>query len=88
MEVVSQKVVISAVFLFLSLFYWGFNFIILYHLLRFGVGTQPKRIAAVFLLSLVTLSFVCVLLFANIDTTNLKHRLTQISEKIINRNTQ
>jgi len=49
--------------------YWIFNFIILYHLVRFGVGTSPKKIALIFLMGSVSLFFLSVIFFANINTS-------------------
>jgi len=60
-----------AVVLFLSVLYWTFNFIILYHLTRFGVGVQPKKMAAVFLLGSVVLFSVSILLFTSLDLSHL-----------------
>lgn len=47
--------------------YWGFTFTILYHLTRFGIGVQPKRFAAIFLLGSVILSSVALILFTSVD---------------------
>ena len=44
--------------------YWTMAFTILYHLIRFGVGTLPKKIAIVFLAGSLVLSVVTVLFFA------------------------
>lgn len=44
--------------------YWTLAFTILYHLIRFGVGTLPKKIAIVFLAGGIVLSTVTVLFFA------------------------
>jgi len=44
--------------------YWTMTFTILYHLIRFGVGTLPKKIAIVFLAGSLVLSVVTVLFFA------------------------
>lgn len=51
----------------LSFFYWGVVFIILYHLTRFGIGVQPKRLAATFLFGSMVLFSVSVILRVNID---------------------
>jgi hypothetical protein len=48
------------------LVYWGGVFIIMYHLIRFGVGNQPKKIAIVFLGGALILSIITSLLFAQI----------------------
>ncbi len=44
--------------------YWTLAFTTLYHLIRFGVGTLPKKIAIVFLGGAIVLSVVTVLFFA------------------------
>lgn len=44
--------------------YWTLAFTILYHLIRFWVGTLPKKIAIVFLAGGIVLSTVTVLFFA------------------------
>lgn len=44
--------------------YWTLTFTTLYHLIRFGVGTLPKKIAIVFLAGGLVLSIVTVLFFA------------------------
>lgn len=60
------------------------NFIIFYHLVRFGIGTQPKKIAAFFILGLTGLFFVSVFCFASIDMTATKEGLAKISSQISN----
>lgn len=50
--------------LFGMVIYWTLSFTILYHLIRFGVGTLPKRIAIIFLGGGIVLSVVTVLFFA------------------------
>ncbi|MDO8471053.1 MAG: hypothetical protein Q7S49_00375 [bacterium] len=49
------------------LIYWGVAFVILYHLTRFGIGVQPKKFAAAFLLGSVVLSGTAIILFMNLD---------------------
>lgn len=46
--------------------YWTLMFTVLYHLIRFGVGTLPKKIAIVFLAGGIVLSMVTILFFAEI----------------------
>lgn len=77
MENISIKLVLMVALLLIFFFYWVFNFIIIYHLARFGVGTQPKRFAAVFLLGSVTLFVICILIFANIDTSGVFNLISQ-----------
>ena len=63
------KIIIIALSVLGSLLYWTISFMVLYHLTRFGVGLQPKRFAAAFLMGSVILfaTFVIVLamLFSN-----------------------
>lgn len=53
-------------FLILMAVYWSLVFTVLYHLIRFGVGTAPKRIAIVFLAGCIILSMVTLLFFRQI----------------------
>jgi hypothetical protein len=53
------------------LLYWAMVFIIFYHLTRFGIGTQPKRFAALFLLGSVLLFGIFIFSFANIDVSSI-----------------
>ncbi|MBX4181681.1 hypothetical protein KW807_02345 [Candidatus Parcubacteria bacterium] len=52
--------------------FWGVAFLILYHLTRFGVGVQPKRLAAAFFLGAIILFGTSLILFANLDLSPLK----------------
>lgn len=56
----------SMVFMFIMLTYWTGAFIILYHLIRFGVGSKPKQIAIFFLAGSLILSIVTTLFFAQV----------------------
>jgi hypothetical protein len=47
--------------------FWTFVFIIFYHLVRFGIGTQPKILSAVFIFGSFALFFMTVLFFSNIE---------------------
>lgn len=84
MYFVSVKAVFSAIMLIILFGYWVFNFITIYHLMRFGVGTQPKKIAAAFFFGSVILFFVCATFFLNIDREALKNRILKISEEGFN----
>jgi hypothetical protein len=46
--------------------YWLGAFFIMYHLIRFGVGNQPKKIALLFLCGSLILSIITTLFFAQI----------------------
>jgi len=56
-----------ALLLFCAFMYWIFNFVIIYHLTRFGVGVQPKRFAVIFFLGSVFLSGLTLILFLQLD---------------------
>jgi hypothetical protein len=66
------------IFTFGLLVYWTIAFLVLYHLIRFGVSGQPKKIAAVFLAGSLVLTIITVLLYMQVDfdaiikTTSLK----------------
>ncbi len=66
--------------------YWVVSFITLYHLVRFGIGTQPKKIAATFLFGLVGLFFLSVFLFASIDMEKTGAGLARIAGQIFSKN--
>lgn len=51
--------------------FWITAFVILYHLTRFGVGVQPKRVAATFLLGALTLFCISIFLIARLDLSNI-----------------
>ncbi|MDB5266189.1 MAG: hypothetical protein JWN89_4 [Parcubacteria group bacterium] len=53
--------------------FWSEVFIILYHLTRFGIGTQPKRYAAVFFLGSIILFLVSVVAYFTLDFSTLSH---------------
>ncbi|MBX4189596.1 hypothetical protein KW785_03330 [Candidatus Parcubacteria bacterium] len=61
---------------FLALTYWAFAYVLLYHLTRFGVGTLPKRIAAIFLLGSFILISVLMIALANINLPSILATLT------------
>ena len=63
----SVSKVLLAIAIIIILVYWIYNFVILYHLTRFGVGAQPKKIAAVFALGSILLFCITVVLFLTID---------------------
>jgi hypothetical protein len=82
MDFVSAKSIFAAVILLALFVYWIFNFLILYHLTRFGIGTQPKRFAAIFLLGSVTLFIISSLLFASVDINSLKSRFKKLEGNV------
>ena len=65
-ELSNIKTIASLVFTFVMLAYWTGAFVIMYHLIRFGVGSQPKKIAIAFLAGSLFLSIVTTLFFARV----------------------
>lgn len=84
MDFLSFRFVFIAIVLIFLLVYWVFNFIILYHLTRFGIGTQPKKFAAVFLLGSVALFLISALLFGSLDINSLSNRLKKAMNSTFN----
>ena len=72
----------SMVYLFLvfvSAVYWVFTFMIFYHLIRFGIGIQPKRLAFVFIVGAGVLYCVSVIALFSIDILALQEWLGRLS---------
>lgn len=67
LPLLSPKILLTVFALAAFMFYWVDVFLLLYHLTRFGVGTQPKRFAAVFLVGTVVLFSVSILAYASVD---------------------
>ena len=84
MDFVSAKLIFAFIVLFFLLAYWVFNFIILYHLARFGIGTQPKKLAAIFLLGSVVLFFISISVFSGLDINSLKLKFTELAKPFVN----
>ncbi len=57
--------------------FWLVAFVILYHLSRFGVGTLPKKLAALFLVGSLTLFTVSVIAYYNLDMNLITKCLNQ-----------
>lgn len=57
--------------------FWLVAFVILYHLSRFGVGTLPKKLAALFLVGGLVLFTVSVIAYYNLDTNLIVKCLNQ-----------
>jgi hypothetical protein len=60
------KTYATFIYAFLMLLYWTGTFVILYHLIRFGIGNQPKKIAIAFLAGSLLLSIITTLFFAQV----------------------
>ncbi len=86
MTFLSPALIITVLILLTLAVYWIVNFIILYHLIRFGIGTQPKKIAALFLCGLIVLFFLSVLFFSSIDAGQTTSQLTKLVQQIFNKN--
>jgi hypothetical protein len=61
---ISTTSLVGLVFIFLILAYWVSSFLILYHLIRFGISGQPKKIAIFFLGGSIVFTMVAVLLYS------------------------
>lgn len=61
------NLVLIALAAIIVLSFWVFVFIVFYHLVRFGIGTQPKILSAVFMFGSFALFFLSIFLFSNID---------------------
>lgn len=55
------------IFIFGLGLFWISAFFVLYHLIRFGIGTKPKRLSFIFLLGSIILSLVVTVLFINLN---------------------
>jgi len=84
MSIVTFELIVNLLVAVLFFLYWIFNFIILYHLTRFGIGTLPKKFAAIFLLGSIGLFFSSIVLFADIDTSSLGARFGKFGGNLLN----
>lgn len=75
MSIISLKLAVAILATIFFFAYWIFNFVILYHLTRFGIGTEPKKIAIIFLLGSISIFSISIILFAGIDISTLGQRL-------------
>ena len=51
--------------------FWLFSFIILYHLIRFGIGTAPKKTSVIFMIGSVALFSLTFTTYLKLDLSNL-----------------
>lgn len=65
------------IFIFGLGFYWLSAFFVLYHLIRFGIGTKPKRLSFLFLFGSLILSVLVTVLFINLNLDALSRSLFQ-----------
>ena len=57
-------------FILLAIYLW-YTFAITYHLIRFGIGTQPKKISLIFLIGSFILFTAVILVYLNINWQNI-----------------
>ncbi len=62
-----MKEIIQILIFLISALYLIFVFIIIYHLIRFGIGTKPKSLALFFFWGSIFLLFLFLLAFLRID---------------------
>ncbi len=63
----SLEIIFNILIALVFVVYWVIVFVILYHLTRFGVGVQPKRFAAIFLVGSVILFSLSIVAYLNVD---------------------
>lgn len=61
----TPQIIITAAVLFL-MGYWTGIFLLLYHLIRFGIGTHPRRIAFLMIIVSLLLTILSVMLLFTI----------------------
>ncbi len=54
----------------LAIYSW-YTFAIIYHLIRFGVGTKPKRMALIFFIGSFVLFSIAIITYLKIDWVNI-----------------
>jgi hypothetical protein len=59
------------IFTFGIMLYWTMAFLVLYHLIRFGVSGQPKKIAIFFLAGSLVLTIITILLYSQVDLSTI-----------------
>lgn len=62
---------VSLAFILFLFAYWSLAYILIYHMTRFGIGTLPKRVSAIFLLGSFFLIALVVTALANINFNEL-----------------
>jgi hypothetical protein len=53
------KLIALVSYFFGILLFWTLSFFINYHLVRFGIGTKPKRMSFIFFMGSIILTIVC-----------------------------
>ena len=65
------ELIANVFFIGVLVVYWIFAFVMVYHLTRFGIGTQPKRLAGIFLTGSLILSATILIFFIKADLTQI-----------------
>ena len=65
------ELIANVFFIGVLVVYWIFAFVMVYHLTRFGIGTQPKRLAGIFLTGSLILSAAILIFFIKADLTQI-----------------
>ncbi len=55
--------IVIIIALLISVFFWLQTFFILYHLMRFGIGTRPKQAALICLIGSISIFFLFIVGF-------------------------
>jgi hypothetical protein len=61
----------NLIIVFISLIFWVVGFVTFYHLTRFGVGTVPKRLSAIFLIGSLALFTLFITFYQKLDLQKL-----------------
>jgi hypothetical protein len=69
-------IAVLSLFILGSFLYWGVTFVTLYHLVRFGIGTEPKKFAAVYLIGTIALYCFMLVLFITTDVSWISDNIT------------
>ncbi|MDO8575299.1 MAG: hypothetical protein Q7R78_01190 [bacterium] len=80
--IVTFKTLFFILLIIVFVLYWLLTFTIFYHLIRFGVGTLPKKISIIFLLGSVVLFSINFLMFAAFDFNMAKSRIERLIERV------
>lgn len=57
--------------------YWVLAYFLLYHLTRFGVGTEPKLVSFVFLLGSIALTIITIIIYVQMGHSVLNSSVNQ-----------
>ena len=68
---VPLEIVVKIMVAIIFVGFWLIAFVIIYHFSRFGIGTQPKKLAAIFLMGSVVLFCTSVIFYNNLDLSTL-----------------